>query len=205
MNKSIAKKREPNRANQHGKSIINNPQKVKNLINDAKKFSRKDMLDGKGTYKVSRRVLDTLKNDFGLVYGKVAKSGHVPKYSIKELYKHSHPDTITAHKKGEIDDSTLRKRYYTKKRRDKMSGSDKQKLDKERYDNLTEEQIKAKNKRNRKYVENLSQEMINRRKAQDSIRAKERWKNISEEEYEKKLIRDRNWQKDYRQKIKNIK
>ena len=28
---------------------------------------------------------------------------------------------------------------------------------------------------------------------------------LSEEEYEKKLIRDRNWQKDYRQKIKNIK
>ena len=205
MKINIAKKRDLNRANQHGQSIINDPQKVKALINDAKTMSKKEILDGLASYKVSRRVLDSLKINFGLVYGKKSKSGAVPKYNIKEIFKHSHPDTIKAHKNKEIDDSTLRKRYYTKKRRDKMSMSEKKKLDKDIYENLTNEQIQKKNKRNKEYLENLSQDKINRRKAQDHIRSKKRWKNMSEEEKEIKRKRDREWQKDYRARKKNQK
>ena len=200
---NISKTRDPNRANQYGVSIINNIKKVRILINDAKNLSRKDMLNGKASLKVSRRVLDTLKNEFGLVYGKKAKSIK-SKYNIKKLYKHSSTESINEHENGEIDDATLRKRFYTKKRRDEMSISERQKIDKERYKEIKADPklLAKKNKRNRKYLENLTEEKLKKRKAQETLRAKKRWKNMTLEDRARKLIRDRKYQKERREKQK---
>ena len=50
-----------NKSNQYGPSIINDEEKRKIIINEAKTMSQKEMLEGLGTYNISKSVIRRLK------------------------------------------------------------------------------------------------------------------------------------------------
>ena len=185
-------KKSSNKANQYGPSIINDPKKVKVIIRDAKNLSRKEMLEGKGEYKVSRKILDKLKASFGLVYGKKANRKRI---SINQIYKLSTKENIQLFESNLINEDIFRSRGMHKGYRDKMSPLQKKIYDKKKYSELTEKQLVDKRKRNKKYIDNLSGEKLEKRKISENKRAKKRWASMSEAQKIIKRKRDRIWQK----------
>ena len=71
--------------------------------------------------------------------------------NMSNIIKHSTKESIDQYKKGEIDINTFKNRASTKKIRDQMTTKEKEEYDKKIYTNLTEEQLEAKRKRQKKW------------------------------------------------------
>ena len=71
--------------------------------------------------------------------------------NMNNIVKHSTKESIDQFKKGEIDIDTFKNRASTKKIRDQMSLKEKEEYDKKIYANLTDEQLEAKRKRQKKW------------------------------------------------------
>ena len=71
--------------------------------------------------------------------------------NMSNIIKHSTKESIDQYKKGEIDINTFKNRASTKKIRDQMTTKEKEEYDKKIYANLTEEQLEAKRKRQKKW------------------------------------------------------
>lgn len=71
--------------------------------------------------------------------------------NMNNIVKHSTKESIDQFKKGEIDIDTLKNRASTKKIRDQMTLKEKEEYDKKIYANLTDEQLEAKRKRQKKW------------------------------------------------------
>ena len=70
---------------------------------------------------------------------------------MNNIVKHSTKESIDQFKKGEIDIDTFKNRASTKKIRDQMTLKEKEEYDKKIYANLTDEQLEAKRKRQKKW------------------------------------------------------
>ena len=71
--------------------------------------------------------------------------------NMNNIVKHSTKESIDQFKKGEIDINTFKNRASTKKIRDQMTLKEKEVYDKKIYANLTDEQLEAKRKRQKKW------------------------------------------------------
>jgi len=71
--------------------------------------------------------------------------------NMNNIVKHSTKESIDQFKKGEIDIDTFKNRASTKKIRDQMTLKEKEEYDKKIYANLTDEQLEAKRKRQKKW------------------------------------------------------
>ena len=71
--------------------------------------------------------------------------------NMNNIVKHSTKKSIDQFKKGEIDIDTFKNRASTKKIRDQMTLKEKEEYDKKIYANLTDEQLEAKRKRQKKW------------------------------------------------------
>ena len=71
--------------------------------------------------------------------------------NMNNIVKHSTKESIDQFKKGEIDIDTFKNRASTKKIRDQMTLKEKEVYDKKIYANLTDEQLEAKRKRQKKW------------------------------------------------------
>ena len=71
--------------------------------------------------------------------------------NMNNIVKHSTKKSIDQFKKGEIDIDTFKNRASTKKIRDQMTLKEKEVYDKKIYANLTDEQLEAKRKRQKKW------------------------------------------------------
>ena len=71
--------------------------------------------------------------------------------NMNNIVKHSTKESIDQFKKGEIDINTFKNRASTKKIRDQMTLKEKEEYDKKIYANLTDEQLEAKRKRQKKW------------------------------------------------------
>ena len=71
--------------------------------------------------------------------------------NMNNIVKHSTKESIDQFKKGQIDIDTFKNRASTKKIRDQMSLKEKEEYDKKIYANLTDEQLEAKRKRQKKW------------------------------------------------------
>ena len=126
-----------------------------------------------------------------LVFGHVGKR----RRPLKEIYKLSTKANILKFENEEIKEDTFRKNALSKSYRDKISQSEKKKKEKLRYQNLTEEQLEEKRKRNRNYIKNLSVKKLEKIKISEKYRSRKRRANMSEAQKEIKRKRDRIYQK----------
>ena len=100
----------------------------------------------------SKKILSRKETERpGLKFGHTGKS----KQPLKEVYKHSSPESIAEFERKVIDEETFRARAKAKKQRDLMPFYKKQKMYKERHANLTNAQLEDKRERDRKYRESL--------------------------------------------------
>ena len=72
---------------------------------------------------------------------------------MKNIFDNSTVESIREFKKGEIDFETLKNRSSTIKWRSNMSNQERKLYDRKVYENLTEEQLEAKRKRQRDFFE----------------------------------------------------
>ncbi len=86
-----------------------------------------------------------------LVFGHVGKR----RRPLKETYKLSTKENISRFENKEIDEDTFRKNALAKSYRDKMSQSEKKKINKQIHSELTDKQFEEKRERNRDYIKNL--------------------------------------------------
>ena len=127
-----------------------------------------------------------------LVFGHVGKR----RRPLKEIYKLSTKENISKFENKEINEDTFRKNALAKSYRDKMSQSEKKKINKQRYSELTDEQLEEKRERNKKYISNLSVKKLEKIKIRETNRQKKRWANMSEAQKEIKREGDRIYQKE---------
>ena len=127
-----------------------------------------------------------------LVFGHVGKR----RRPLKEIYKLSTKENISKFENKEINEDTFRKNALAKSYRDKMSQSEKKKINKQRHSELTEEQLEEKRERNRNYIKNLSGKKLEKIKISETNRQKKRWANMSEAQKEIKREGDRKYQKE---------
>ena len=126
-----------------------------------------------------------------LVFGQMGKR----RRPLKEIYKLSTKENISKFENQEINEDTFRKNALAKSYRDKMSQSEKKKINKQRHSELTEEQLEEKRERNKDYIKNLSFKKLKKIKISESNRQKKRWANMSETQKEIKREGDRIYQK----------
>ena len=72
---------------------------------------------------------------------------------MKNIFDNSTEESIREFKKGEIDFETLKNRSSTIKWRSNMSNQERKLYDRKVYEDLTEEQLDAKRKRQRDFFE----------------------------------------------------
>ena len=77
--------------------------------------------------------------------------------NMKNIFDNSTEESIHEFKKGEIDFETLKNRSSTIKWRSNMSNHEKKLYDQKVYKNLTDEQLEAKKKRQKKYYEKITE------------------------------------------------
>ena len=147
-----------NKSNQNGPSIINDKKKRSIIINEAKTMSQKEMLEGLGTYNISKSVIRRLIKKHNLKFGYKARRKDAA--NIKQVYKYSTEESINLFRKEkskaktaqEIFDLETNLREKAKQNKNRPRGRE---YEKERYKNLTEKQMDEKRERDRIYRESF--------------------------------------------------
>ena len=119
------------------------------------KWTKRDFR-GEGKYN-SQKILtrkETERPD--LKFGHTGNRKH-----LEEVYKHSTSESIYEFKKGLIEEDILRIRAKSKRQRDLTPIYKKKQHYRERHENLTEKQLKAKRRRDREYNERGGREKLN--------------------------------------------
>ena len=93
-----------NKSNQHGQSIINDTEKINIIISEAKTMSQKEMLQGSGTYKISKSVIRKLINRHGLKFGYRARNERA--VDINQVYKYSTQEAVDLYEKEKLKAKT---------------------------------------------------------------------------------------------------
>ena len=122
-------------------------EEIQKIINKYPKFWTKKDFRGEGKNNSKKILAKTETQRPGLKFAKTGKS----KQSLKEVYKHSTPESIDEFEKKLISEETFRDRARVKKQRDLMPINKKKQKDKERYANLTNKQLEVKRLSNKEY------------------------------------------------------
>jgi len=126
-------------------------EEVQKIINKYPKFWSKKDFRGEGINNSKKILTKTETQRPGLKFGQTGRG----KQSLKEVYKHSTPESIAEFEKKIISEETFRDRARVKKQRDLMPLNKKKRKDKERYTNLTDKQREAKRRRTKEYRERI--------------------------------------------------
>ena len=137
------------KSNQHGPSIINDTEKINIIISEAKTMSQKEMLQGSGTYKISKSVIRRLIKKYDLKFGYRARNGNAA--DIKQVYKYSTKAAVDLYEKKKSKAKTAQEVFYSETRLREKAKQNKNRprgneYEKERYNSLTNEQLKKKRK-----------------------------------------------------------
>ena len=173
--------------------VLRSDDVIQKIINKYPTWTKKDFT-GEGKLNPDKKNVLLTKTECErekLVFGHVGKR----RKPLKEIYKLSTKANILKFENEEIDEDTFRKNVLSKSYRDKMSQSAKKKKEKLRYQNLTEEQLEEKRKRNRNYIKNLSVKKLEKIKISEKYRSRKRRANMSEAQKEIKRKGDRIYQK----------
>ena len=126
-------------------------EEVQKIINKCPKHWTKKDYRGEGINNSKKILTKTETQRPGLKFSQTGRG----KKSLKEVREHSTPESIVEFEKKLISEETFRDRARVKKQRDLMPLNKKRQKDKERHANLTEKQLEAKRRRNRKYRERI--------------------------------------------------
>ena len=126
-------------------------EEVQKIINKYPKFWSKKDFRGEGINNSKKILTKTETQKPSLKFGQTGRG----KQSLKEVYKHSTPESIAEFEKKIISEETFRDRARVKKQRDLMPLNKKKQKDKERYTNLTDKQREAKRQRTKEYRERI--------------------------------------------------
>jgi len=173
--------------------VLRSDDAIQKIINKYPTWTKKDFT-GEGKLNPNKKDALLTKTECErekLVFGHVGKR----RRPLKEIYKLSTKENISKFENQEIDEDTFRKNALAKSYRDQMSQTEKQKINKQRYSELTEEQLEEKRERNKKYISNLSVKKLEKIKIRETNRQKKRWANMSEAQKEIKREGDRKYQK----------
>ena len=140
--------RNPNGYNQW---TLRTDEEVQKIINKYPKFWTKKDFRGEGINNSKKILTKTETGRPDLKFGQTGRS----KQFLKEVYKHSTPESIVEFEKKIISEETFRDRARVKKQRDLMSPNKKKKKDKERHANLTDKQWETKRRRTKEYRERI--------------------------------------------------
>jgi hypothetical protein len=173
--------------------VLRSDDAIQKIINKYPTWTKKDFT-GEGKLNPNKKDALLTKTECErekLVFGHVGKR----RRPLKEIYKLSTKENISKFENQEIDEDTFRKNALAKSYRDQMSQTEKKKINKQRYSELTEEQLEEKRERNKKYISNLSVKKLEKIKIRETNRQKKRWANMSEAQKEIKREGDRKYQK----------
>ena len=139
--------------NPHGYNqwTLRTDEEVQKIINKYPKLWTKKDFRGEGINNSEKILTRTETQRPGLKFGQTGRG----KESLKEVYKHSTPESIVEFEKKLISEETFRDRARVKKQRDLMPLNKKRQKDKERYANLTDKQLEAKSRRTKEYRERI--------------------------------------------------
>ena len=166
---------------------------IQKIINKYPTWTKKDFM-GEGKLNPDKKKALLTKTETErekLIFGHVGKR----RRSLKEIYKISTKENISKFENQEINEDSFRKNALAKSYRDKMSQSEKKKINKQRHSELTEEQLEDKRERNRNYIKNLSVKKLEKIKISEKYRSRKRRANMSEAQKEIKREGDRKYQK----------
>ena len=124
-------------------------EEIQKIINKYPKSWTKQDFRGEGINNSKKILTRTETQRPGLKFGQTGRG----KQSLKEVYKHSTPESIAEFEKKLISEETFRDRARVKKQRDLMPLNKKKQKDKERHANLTNKQLEDKRRRNKEYRE----------------------------------------------------
>ena len=147
MKKNLDFNRNPGGTNQH---VLRSDAELQKIIDSKpKNWTKKDF---RGEGKLNKEKLLTRKETdrSGLVFYQKGK-----RINMKNILNHSTEESTQEFKKGEIDFTTLKNRASTIKWRSNMSDKERTLYDKKVYENLTEQQLKSKRERQKKYYNKL--------------------------------------------------
>ena len=114
------------------------------------KWTKRDFR-GEGKYN-SQKILTRKETERpNLKFGHTGNSKH-----LEEVYKHSTSESIYEFNKGLINEDTIRIRAKSKRQRDLMPLYKKKQMYKDRHENLSEKQLVDKRKRDKEYMERLT-------------------------------------------------
>jgi len=173
--------------------VLRSDDVIQKIINKYPTWTKKDFT-GEGKLNPDKKDALLTKTECErekLVFGHVGKR----KRPLKEIYKLSTKENISRFENKEIDEDTFRKNALAKSYRDKMSQSEKKKINKQRHSELTEEQLEDKRERNSNYIKNLSVKKLEKIKISEKYRSRKRRANMSEAQKEIKREGDRIYQK----------
>ena len=173
--------------------VLRSDDAIQKIIDKYPTWTKKDFI-GEGKLNPNKKDALLTKTECErekLVFGHVGKR----RRPLKEIYKLSTKENISKFENQEIDEDTFRKNALAKSYRDQMSQTEKKKINKQRYSELTEEQLEEKRERNKKYISNLSVKKLEKIKIRETNRQKKRWANMSEAQKEIKREGDRKYQK----------
>ena len=120
---------------------------IQKIINSYPDFWTKKDFRGEGINNSKKILSKTETQRSNLRFGQTGRG----KQSLKEIYKHSTPESILEFDKKLISEEIFRDRARVKKQRDLMSPLLKKQKNRERYKNLTDKQLEAKRLSNLKY------------------------------------------------------
>ena len=126
-------------------------EEVQKIINKCPKHWTKKDYRGEGINNSKKILTKTETQRPGLKFGQTGRG----KQSLKEVYKHSAPESIAEFEKKIISEETFRDRARVKKQRDLMPLNKKKQKNKERHANLTDKQLEDKRRRTREYRERM--------------------------------------------------
>ena len=126
-------------------------EEVQKIINKYPKFWTKKDFRGEGVNNSKKILTKTETGRPDLKFGQTGRG----KQSLKEVYKHSTPESIIEFKKKLISEETFRDRARVEKQRDLMSFNKKKQKDKERYVKLTDKQLEVKRRSNKEYRDRI--------------------------------------------------
>ena len=126
-------------------------EEIQKIINKYPKFWTKKDFRGEGINNSKKILAKTETQRPGLKFGQTGRG----KQSLKEVYKHSTPESIVEFEKKLISEETFRDRARVKKQWDLMPLNEKKQKDKERHAILTNKQLEDKRRRNKEYMERI--------------------------------------------------
>ena len=139
-------KRNPEGKNQ---LVIRSNEEFQKIIDDSPEdWTAKDFR-GEGVNNKKKILTKTETERSGIKFYFTGKK----KKPLKEVYKHSSPESISEFDKKLISEEEFRNRAKAKMFRDLMPLNEKKKMYKERHKNLTDRQKKEKRRRDREYRE----------------------------------------------------